>query len=58
MEEKENALRCLRQKMSAEKEKEERSLREEAERSRQELVQQLEKEKVCVQSICVVVTPR
>ena len=46
MEAKEDSLRRLRSKVSAEREKEERSVRDEAERSRQDLVKQLQKEKV------------
>lgn len=51
METKEDSLRRLRQKVSAEKEKEERSIREQIDRVQQELLLQLNKEKVTV--LCI-----
>ena len=48
MEEKEDTLRRLRQKMSAQRETEERKLREEAARTKHDLVELLAMEKVCV----------
>ena len=48
MEEKEDAMRRLRQKMSGQREMEERKLKEEAARTKQELVELLAMEKVYI----------
>ena len=55
MEAKEDSVRRLRQKVSAEKEKEERNIRDEMDKTQLELLQQLNKEKVTVKCLVPVI---